>query len=241
MLRTCFILLFTLVGAAIGSIRPAGADHLNPGPKILLHVSPATTRDRCSTNIPTCCVNAVTHGKTNVDYLLYVLAVPSDSMWKAGDGIAGIQFGIGYQGQYEPGGAGALTCVFSWTLCATLEFPSPYPAWPNPGSGTIITWNLVTTCQRNPVAVAGYFYMAAYSTDSFRVIERPVDHAAKMVSCQLVEKRIVQTLLHSNDLARVTFTPTGVGWNDGNPCSPPCPVVPVIPATWSRIKAHDGR
>ena len=238
--RTFHILLLTLIGVGIGPAMPAGAD-VNPGPKILLHVGQATTKNPCSGSIPACCVNAVPYGRTNVGYLLYVLAAPSDSMWMTGDGIAGIQFGIGYEGQYFPGGTGSLTCVFSWTLCATLEFPTPSPAWPEPGSGTIITWDLVNNCQTNPVAVAGYFYMTAYSTGSFRVNERWVDHAAKMVSCQLVEREIGYRLLHSEDLARADFTSTGIGYTDGNPCLPPCPVVPVIPATWSRIKGHVGR
>jgi len=88
--------------------------------------------------------------------------------------------------------------------------------------------------------VAGYFYMAAYSPGSFAIIPRPVDHLAKMVSCALVEKVLTSDLTHTEQLARADFSNTG-SFNDGNPCRPPCPVVPVAPTTWSRIKAHTGR
>lgn len=212
----------------------AGAGHQ---PRILLHLDSMTTKSQCSRAELACCSDAVTRGTLNQFYFLCVLAAPSDSMFMAGAGIGGIQFGLNYMGGLDPNGNIDLPIdIFSWNLCAALEFASPDPAWPNPGSGTIITWDSVNSCPRGPVAVAGYFYMTAYQARDFRLVVRPADQEAKLVSCDLIEYHVDLTFTPS--IAAFSSGATVLGWN---PCSGPCPTTAVQPATWSRIKAQGGR
>ena len=79
--------------------------------------------------------------------------------------------------------------------------------------------------------MAGYFYMGAYQPDRLSVIERPVDHAAKVASCLGIETR-----LQPGDLGYAEFSPGGKA-RGCNPCLVDCSAaVNVQPTTWSRIK-----
>jgi hypothetical protein len=230
-----------LLGAMVGTALSASVGVEAREPRILLHVQPITTSNVCAAGNLPCCLQAVTDAGLG-DHLVYVLAVPSDAMWSAGDGIGGIQFGLDYVGAYDPAGTGQLLCIYSWTLCATLEFPSPAPVWPSPGGGNLITWDTTTRCQHDPVAVAGYLYMGAYAPGRMSIVARPVDGQAKMVSCGLVETVLDDRLCcdQTTYLASAFFGGTGSG-GFGNPCTSPCLVSPVEESTWSRIKVTGGR
>jgi hypothetical protein len=201
-------------------------------PAILIHLTAATSKNACSFGALESCSTAVVRGGlsnpvTGPFYFANVLA-NRGSM----DDVAGIQFGIAYD-NYLPNGArnNSKIDIFSWTLCATLEWPTPLPAWPNPGSGNLVTWNTVTRCQTGATAVAGYFYVAAYSADILSIVPRPVDSAAKLADCDAVE-----TLLGTERLGSAAFS-AGFSTEGCNPCLMFCEGVRTVsPTTWSGIK-----
>jgi hypothetical protein len=89
-----------------------------------------------------------------------------------GPGIAGISCGI----QYDPRPQNGVD-MFGWTLCADMEFTNAGPngVWPASGGGNRITWSMEDNCQRTVInpdgvhAIAGAFYVYAYSEDYFSV------------------------------------------------------------------------
>jgi hypothetical protein len=95
-------------------------------------------------------------------------------------GIAGLSMGVDYDNR-----SGSGVDVIQWTVCADgLEFPSS-DYWPAAGTGTRITW---TTCQQQMpdgldgrvTAIAGYFYISAYSPDQFSIVKNPVQSGSEL-------------------------------------------------------------
>jgi DNA-binding beta-propeller fold protein YncE len=207
-----------------------------PG-KLVLHLTSPVSKNECANGLLTDCRNAVTSGGLSTPdgpwYFAWLLAVRGNI-----SSLSGIQFGITYdQGGANDASNSRAIDIFSWTLCGDREFPSPpgdppgAPQWPGPGSGTIITWNYLTNCQFGDLAVAGYFYLGAYSPDVLRLTERPIDNLAAVADCVPVAWP-----LEAGDLGFVTFSP---GAMPGcNPCLMDC-VSPtrIQGTTWSSIKA----
>lgn len=87
-------------------------------------------------------------------------------------GIAGLSLGVDYDEQ-----SGSGVDVIQWTLCADYEFPGDY--WPAAGTGSRITWVAPENCQQQMpdgldgrvTAVAGYFYLSAYSPDQMEIVK----------------------------------------------------------------------
>lgn len=214
--------------------RPAAAVPWDNNPKILLHVKAVTTKNPCTTwgNLADC-TTAVTRGSLVTSasgpfYFLYVLVATgsyrASSIGGTDLGLAGAQFGI----QYDPVASSGLD-VFTWNLCATLEFVSNN--WPESGGGELLTWDSATKCQLAEVAVAGYFYCGAYSSDLVKLVARPVDDLMKVASCQSNEI----TLDPASAGGSASFTAGGT--TDGcNPCAASCSGVPVEATTWTRVK-----
>lgn len=137
-----------------------------------------SAQGNCSSLTPPSCASA----DIKIDGDLYtpyyaVLCVMNGDPEK---GIAGVSLGVDYDGR-----SGSGVDVTQWTLCADgLEFPSS-DSWPAPGTGTRITW---TTCQQQMpdgldgrvTAVAGYFYLSAYSADTFSIVQNPVASGAEL-------------------------------------------------------------
>lgn len=226
------------VGAALGCLvlpRPAAAVPFDNAPKILLHVKSTTTKNACTTyaNLSDC-QTAVTRGglvtsASGPFYFVYVLVATGsyrgNGLGGTDLGLAGAQFGIHYDAV-----AGSGVDVFTWTLCATLEFVST--GWPDSDGGELLTWDAATACVKNEVGVAGYFYAGAYSTDLLKITARPVDSNMKVADCQSQEI----TLDPANDGGSASFTAGGT--TDGcNPCLAGCSGVPVESTTWGKIKA----
>lgn len=167
----------------------------NENAKIVVHLATPTAKNACSrpTARPSCSGIVSNGALAPTTYFAYLLVVDGDPA----AGIAGVQCGIQYLGA-----AGVGVDVFSWTNCATLEFPMA--GWPAPGTGTIITWDPTTHCQQiepggagtGVVATAGYFYCAAYTPDVLTVIPRPADLAAKVASCGALEDTIDSPTVH---------------------------------------------
>jgi hypothetical protein len=231
-----------IVLASFATLTLAGGAHAagNFNAKIMLHALSPTTKNVCtrSANAPTLC-SAYDAGIDNLAlypavYFTYLLVTNASQA----EGVAGVQCGISYDPML-----GAGVDVYTWTLCATLEFSST--GWPQSGGGNLITWDATTRCQTTApsvqlgvVAVAGYFYLAAYSPDLMRVTRRPVDNAAKVANCGSVEDD-VDWCFPGQDFA-THLGAAGFGRGGINPCGRSCPD-PVESSTWSGVKAltHD--
>ncbi|HEX7879759.1 MAG TPA: NHL repeat-containing protein [Candidatus Eisenbacteria bacterium] len=160
-----------------------------------------------------------------------------------GSYLAGVQCGLSYHDHPSDQDPGRGLEIFDWHLCADLEFPTPAgtpsgaPAWPGAGSGNLITWDPIFNCQKLDFAVAGYFYVGAYSATTFSLTPRPVDMAAKVAYCATSgEFPLVQA-----DLGFVNFSPGGTAAGCNPVLSACTETTPVKPTTWSRIKAISTR
>jgi len=206
-----------------------GAGTIDGRPKVLLHVRAVTNTYVCGLVTLAQCEDAVTRGSVNSAYHVFVLVARGDA-----PSIGGVQLGIDYVGQVTPAGGAPNLNVFGWTLCSNYDSPSAMPAWPAPGSGNLLTWDLDHACQTGEVAVAGYFYLAAYSEGSLYVRPSPDDGTLKVVDCQRNEI-LLDPLA---DAGCAYFNNRGL---DGcNPCLHACFIDPVETATWSRIKTREG-
>lgn len=210
------LLLAGLGLALLPGVSQAGA---NANAKIQLHLATTTTKNACAaTRIPPC-FSMVTNGSLYPTiYFAYLLVADGN----ATAGVGGLQCGISYPGG-TGGGSNTPINVYSWSLCATLEFPST--GWPAPGGGNLITWDTASKCQRlepggagtGVVAAAGYFYLAAYGEGRLAVTPRPVDGLAKVADCASNED-IVASGVSSTHLGSADFSAGGVN-RGANPCA----------------------
>ena len=126
------------------------------------------------------CSEYVTEWPVGVSADIWLVAV-SRSL----PGIGALSCGIRYDNGAEGGETmtnGIGVDLYEWTLCASgLEFPncitgSPADEWPASGGGNRITWDASADCQTTEFggdgihAVAGFFYVYAYSPDLFEII-----------------------------------------------------------------------
>lgn len=197
------------------------------GPKILLHLTATVAKNPCAAGFLANCTTAVTNGELNRPTFAYLLVQPANV-----PDLAGVQCGIRYEnGQPGDEANGTGIDIFAWTLCATLEFPTEGPdKWPKPGGGNLITWDRVNNCQ-STIAVAGFFYLTAYSADRLILTERPVDGLAKVARCTAEEFNVVP-----GNLGFASFS-AGAVTAGCTPCYTPCAQpVPIQVTTWSGIK-----
>lgn len=215
--------------------------HPNRDAKLALHLGVTQARPPCLTasGLPAC-------GRVKSTGLLYPKTYFAHLLVQdanATAGVGGVQLGVDYNASFQAG-----VDVFSWALCATLEFTSSGPngPWPAPGSGNLITWDISTKCQRSEpggpgtgvVASAGFFYLSAYSPDILRLTPRPVDNQAKVASCDALEDVIGGVGGPADPrLGYATFSADerSPGFN---PCLGP---VTIRPTTWSAIKGQYAR
>jgi hypothetical protein len=179
------LLAAALLAALLPAAAPpahASADQPPGHPKVLLHVGSTGLKNACQRGRIDPKL-AVTEGKLYPPESYFVYMLVADANWERG--IAGLQMGILYDAKKKSG-----VDVQSWKLCAALEFPDD--EWPASGTGNLITWHRFDDCQRGPAAVAGYFYVSAYSPDQIRLMVRPVDGAAKVVDCDAAEINLEQ-------------------------------------------------
>lgn len=212
-----------LMSMAAGGLSTAHAGP-NANAKILLHLLAPTTKNVCgrSDATPNCSGIVTAGGFYPQSYFAYLLVADGDSV----AGIAGVQCGVSYNGTPNAG-----VDVYSWTNCATLEFTST--GWPDSGGGNLITWDKTTRCQRfepdgpgtGVLAVAGYFYCAAYGADTLRVVPRPVDGLAKVADCAALEDTVASAYAPATwvSLGRAVFSLAGdvSGWNPCADCDDP--------------------
>lgn len=215
-----------LAGAALLAISSESFAAANANAKIAVHLMTTATKLQCSRALVPCQNIVTTRGLYPELSFAYILVTDGN----AAEGISGLQFGIQYNGAGATDGAGF--DVFSWAKCTDLEFITPTPAWPNSGGGNLMTW---VACQvaepggagTGVVAVAGYFYCAAYTPDCLSATPRPVDGAGKVANCAAQEDIVTGTPSH---YGRGCFGTAG-GYN-------PCGLItPVENTTWSQIKS----
>jgi hypothetical protein len=225
---------------ALVTVRPARAQ-LNLGPseyaKIVAHVVPysqAGSRPCTSSKAAVPCEDMVVKGGLFPDaYYLFVVVTDGDRE----GGIAGVEFGIDYNGANRQG-----VDLYSWASCGTMEFPMA--GWPAPGTGTLVTWDSENKCQRDEpggagtgvMAVAGYFYVAAYSSDKFKLTVRSNSGFAKVASCEAEENIVEGSTVHftNSHLGYVSFSENAqdAGYN-------PCGLSkPKEETTWSDVKSR---
>ena len=211
--------------------------------KIMLHGLLPTAKAPCTRSdlLPANCTGFRTNNMPLYPEtrFAYVLVVDGSLL----EGVAGLQFGIDYPGGADGATDGAGLEIWDWNLCATLEFQSPpggaINPWPNPDSGTLITWDATTRCQTTGnasvgvVAVAGYFYCGAYSPALLRIVPRQVDGQAKVSNCGSVEDVVYTSPSDfGTHLGALGFGQAGI-----NPCGRvACGCSPVEPTTWSAVK-----
>jgi len=215
-----------------------------PGPRpdysarILLHLTQPLSKDACLNGRLSDCrdasVSGALSGSSGPWYYAYVLVARGSI-----SSVAGLQLGISYDhNQAGDMSDGKGVDIFSWNFCADRQFPTPAgfppgaPNWPEPGSGNLITWYLDTNCQFGETAVAGYFYLAAYSPDVLRITARPVDGKAAVADCI---PRVYD--MEAGDLGFATFS-DGARIPGCNPCITDCvSPTPIRETTWGAIKS----
>lgn len=145
--------------------------------KMLLHVQPYVTKNRCTTNAPTeigCNASSdpvQTTGDLNTPYIVYLIAANLDPAV----GFKSIALGVFYDDEEKSG-----VDILGWDFCGDLELPDGN--WPfSAGSGTEMTW-LPKNCQGTAAdpsdndgrsfSVLGNFYVYAYGQDQLWVTRR---------------------------------------------------------------------
>lgn len=205
---------------------------------LVLHATGPTIKNVCNSSITRPgCANLVYNNLALYPSLYYVHLLVKQGNVAAG--VGGLQCGIQYDAAPQSG-----LDVFGWSLCATLEFVST--GWPAAGGGNLITWDTTTKCQRfvpsgddpqnGVTALAGYFYVGAYTPDIMRLVPRPVDGQAKVADCTANEDLIAGVGFPGpiSHLGAISF-----GGPGGSPSI--CGGDPVEASTWGAIKAQIRR
>jgi hypothetical protein len=216
-------------------------------PVFALHLMAYTSKGQCDSNNPNnlkpplTCDNYVLEGNLDTGYLAYLVVVsPSPEV----PNFAGIACGIEYDGTHFQG-----VDVFGWYLCADMEDKTDGGGglWPESQGGNQITWDPGENCQDQVLpsngvhAVAGAFYVFAYTADEFRVTPNknlPGGPALSVTDCQGTSWRIDLKAFGS-----CTAVASFGGAMSINPCVVPdyCQWTPVEAVTWGEIKDRYGR
>jgi len=212
---------------------------------IALHVKAHTTKEAstCGSWAPrdVPCESFETAGHLLTHYDVYVIAVDPDTGSGNGPrGIAGVQWGIYYNGKAHTG-----VDIVSWTPCGDLEWSRD--GWPDPNTGNMVTWSYQDNCQMSKPegsrvqAIAGSFYVYAYGEDAFSVVPvewGPQGYLLKVSSCKLAEYNLNPStargvIVFSSDGSATGFNPcTGTGVLPSLPQP-----AGVHPATWGKLKS----
>ncbi len=213
-----------------------------PGPfnvGIMIHVIKANPpANICTAYSPPSRDGVVTLGDASGDgtarYYGVLLAAPMTEDPTQSFELAGMQLAIDYPPTGTPGGG---VNIVSWTSCGDLEFPQD--DWTEPGGGNTITWVTPENCQVEDFAVAGVFYISAYTPGTLSVVPYDKTGKIKVANCRAAEMEIEVPMTQAG---WVSFGGAGKGTDtDGcNPLLTPCndEATPVRPTTWGRIKTQ---
>ncbi len=170
--------------------------------------------------------NFTTHAPTSTPevryFYIYIVATDYDPTY----GLAGVQFGLDYDGATDTG-----VDVIDWTSCTTAQFAMD--GWPGPGTGIRSIWAYNAACQTRGWSVVGFFVVTAYSSDVFRITPWPADGTLRVTDCSPAE----------SELPAANAGAAGFGTLPGtDPCflagDPNLKVVPVRETTWGKIKSR---
>jgi hypothetical protein len=183
----------------------------NKDVKLVLHAVPTAklAGTTCFTGLPEGPKDVVTEGKlAPQDYLVYVLITDFD----VNAGIAGVQFGITYDDS-----TGSGIDIHQWQTCTLYEWPMD--AWPDDGTGNLLTWNQADDCQDKAPIPVGFFFLTAHSPDRLKLIPRPVDGLARVAVCGISQQaRPGETVnnVKAENLGWIDFG-EGPGYNPWDP------------------------
>jgi hypothetical protein len=201
---------------------------------VLLHIGNVVASPEACTSAPENPRDVITSGEAADDgsarYFVYILGANKNPDEFNAD-MSGFQLAIDYTAGSGP--ADGLK-VLDWQHCSDLEFPRD--DWPEPGSGNTITW-AVDTCQMEKIAVAGYFYVSAYTSSTMSIVPFPVTGVVKVANCRGEEQNLIP--LQSSHVGWVSLGGGAIG-SDTNGCNPvleSCTVLtPTQPVSWGRLK-----
>ena len=205
----------------------------------MLHLEEAKDpQGKCNRNLDSAS-SIVTLGEARADgsarYFAYLLASPNSY----DEGLAGVQLGIDYD-EGETSGVGLR--VHSWSSCSNLEWPDDH--WPAPGSGNTMTWDPIDDCMQDPLVVAGYFYLTAYSPALMSIVGFPHNTGLVKTADCLSAESVLRQALGLDKIGWISLGGAAKGGDsDGcNPALEPCNQGPtlVLPTTWGQIKARYG-
>ncbi len=236
----------TLAAVAVSAILMAPVSQLsfaaishaagNSQSSLALHIAPATATNPCApSGLTRYTVREFTPSLSfpggGPFFYVYLLACNGSEV----SGISGLECGIQYQGGYSPGGGSFPINVFGWNLCADVQAPTG--PWPAPGTSNLLQW-APGNCQRarseaadpySVIAVAGYFYVAAYTQSEMRIVPRLDSSQANVLSCDGRVDNLVGYV--PGRLGVAGFQAGGY-----NPCYPG--IIPIRSMTWSHIKTQ---
>jgi hypothetical protein len=212
-LSSCIPLLSVIISQVPVTGAGAGTE-----PHIVLHARLARLGETCAPSLAGCeeiDTSAFLEPQVGF-YFVYVMAVGGAPE----SGVQEVNVGLAYDYWSTLSGAD----IFRWTSCADGESPSP--GWYQEGGSNRIYWN-AENCRTGEFAVAGYFYVTAYSADQMALV--PVDNGpATVTMCGGDPEPLAET-----SLGIVGFG----GINGCNPCVRDCMYTPAETLTWGRIKA----
>lgn len=237
---TAFAAIALLAGSLLASAPPVLAQNFtHEEAKIMVHVVPAGQvggRACSSSKAQAPCDQMKVAGNLGEPYYAFVCITDGES----GVGLAGLQFSVKYH--Y---GARIGIDIVEWSNCGTLEFPYPTrDNWFKNGSGgNLITWATDVACQRyepsgagtGVTAVAGYFYLTAYTPDRLEIVPRAVDGWAKVADCNSSETIVAgpgAPIRSRSYLGYAEFS-DGAVTAGHNPCGL---AKVVVPSTWTGVK-----
>ena len=204
---------------------------------MILHIEDTAPGDTVCDQAPDTPEAVITEAVAKADgsarYFVYILGADNDPDVNAF--LTGFQLGISYD--ENQGGNNGLA-ILDWQHCSDLEWPRD--DWPQSGSGNTITW-AVDACQTDRIAVAGYFYLSAYTPSIMAIIPFPVTGVVKVANCYGAESPL-ETVVPMSAVGWVSMGGAAVG-TDSDGCNPileTCTGVnqttPVEPITWGRLK-----
>lgn len=207
-----------------------------PNAKLMLHVVGTTTKAVCTRSVarPNCLDVSYTFLPLYPALRFAYLLVNDGAV---SSGIGGLECGISYAAVPGQG-----VDIYEWTLCGDSEAPSG--GWPASGGGNRILWTVPDHCQRTvpagedpnygAVAIAGYFYLAAYTPDLMRITPHPLTGTASVLDCSGCATVIAPAPGSTRSPLGIAAFGQGGGYN---PCRS---LVPVAATSWSAIKAQFG-
>lgn len=231
------LVLYVLMGTLLNPCTTTAGPNANA--KILLHVARVDIGPCSIFNAPLSCGRVVTSAQLYPRYHFVGLVVTDAAVV---GGVGAVECGIAY----DPA-PGSGVDVLGWFKCADFETPvaGANGPWPASGSGNLLSWNVPSNCQRfhppattTAVALAGYFYCAAYTPGTLNVVAAPGSNLALVASCEAVLDTVEGGSIHRvpSHLGTVRFSASGTepGYN-------PCGLVTSIQgASWSAIKGLMG-